>query len=177
MKIKRPNSSDYPAYYEPYVKLVSDDNVLRLMESQILAMQAFLSEIPEDKEDWTYEEGKWTLKEVIGHVIDTERIMAYRALRFARNDKTELPGFDEKTYVQHGDFNKRSLYDLAHEFAVVREATLYLFRNLDEAALERKGTASGKEVSVRGLIFIVAGHAMHHINVIKSRYLTLIDSD
>lgn len=175
MKIKRPENSEYPEYFEPYIKLVKDENVIRFMEGQILSMQAFLSEIPEDKEDCTYAEGKWTLKEVLGHVIDTERIMSYRALRFARNDNTELPGFNDKNYVQHADFNKRTVYDLAHEFGLVRESNLALFRSLGEEALNRRGVADNKDISVRALIYVIAGHAMHHLNVIRSKYLIMLD--
>ncbi len=175
MKIKRPEAAEYPEYFNSYIGLIKGDDVVRLMESQILSMQAFLSEIPEDREDYTYEEGKWTLKEVLGHIIDTERVMSYRALRFARNDNTELPGFDEKMYVKYADFNKRSVYDLAHEFGLVRESNLALIRSFDEDALNRKGIANGKEVTVRALVYIIAGHTMHHMNVIRSRYLTLLD--
>lgn len=175
MKINRPASNEYPAYFDSYIKLVKDENVFRFMESQILSMQAFLSEIPEDKEDYTYAEGKWTLKEVLGHVIDTERIMACRALRFARNDSTDLPGFDEKTYVKYADFNKRTVYELAHEFGLVRESNLALFRSFSEEALLRTGTADSKQISVRALIYVIAGHSMHHLNVIRSRYLLMLD--
>jgi len=169
--MKRPQQNEYPSYYEPYISQVSGDSVLRALEGQILTMQNILSDIPDGKEDFTYAEGKWTLKEVIGHIIDTERIMAYRALRFARNDNTELPGFDQDTYVTAGNFNDRSLYDLAHEFGVVRESNIILFKSFDEAALNRKGTANGKEITVRSLVYIVAGHAVHHLNVIKQRYM------
>jgi hypothetical protein len=175
MKISRPDKSEYPEYFETYIKLVKDDNVFRFMESQILGMQAFLSEIPEDKEAFTYSEGKWTLKEVFGHVIDTERIMSYRALRFARNDKTPLAGFDEKEYVKHSNFNDRSIYELAHEFGLVREANLAMFKSFDEAALSRKGIANDNELSVKALIYVIAGHTMHHMNVIRSKYLVLLD--
>jgi hypothetical protein len=169
--MKRPQPTDYPAYYESYISQVKGDNVLRALEDQILMMQNILSDIPEEKEDFTYAEGKWTLKEVIGHIIDTERIMAYRALRFSRNDSTELPGFDQDTYVSAADFNKRSLYDLAHEFGVVRESNIILFKSFDEEALNRKGIANGKEITVRALVYIVAGHAVHHLNVLRQKYL------
>lgn len=167
----RPQKNEYPAYYESYIAQVKSDNVIRVLEDQILTMQNILSDVPEEKEDFTYAEGKWTMKEVIGHVIDTERIFAYRALRIARNDKTPLPGFDQDTYVPNGNFNKRSLYDLAHEFGVVRESNIILFKSFDEEILSRTGIANEKEISVRALLFIVAGHAIHHLNVIKQRYL------
>jgi hypothetical protein len=170
MTISPPEKTEYAPYYESYIGHVKGD-VIRMLGDQILIMQNILSDIPEEKEDFTYAEGKWTLKEVIGHIIDTERIMACRALRIARNDSTPLPGFDQDTYVSNGDFNKRTLYDLAHEFGVVRESNIILFKSFDEAALKRKGIANEKEISVRALISIIAGHTIHHLNVIKSKYL------
>lgn len=175
MNMKKPEAHEYPEYFKSYIDLVKDEDVFRALESQILAMQAFLSEIPEDKENYTYAEGKWTLKEVIGHILDTERIFAYRALRFARNDKTELPGFDEQDYVLNSNARNSSLYELAHGFGLLRETNLFLFRSFTNEMLDRKGVANGKEVSVRALIYIVAGHAMHHINVIRRKYLLAIE--
>lgn len=169
--MNRPAKNEYPAYYQAYIDLIKGDNIIRSLEEQILTMQNILSEIPEEKENFTYAEGKWTMKEVIGHVIDTERIFAYRALRFARQDKTELPGFDENAYVPAGHFSKRTLYDLAHEFGRVRESNLIMLRNFDEKAWASSGIASGKEISVRAIAYIMAGHAVHHMNVIRSRYV------
>lgn len=173
--ISKPQPTDYPDYFENYINLVKPNNVLKTLQDQVLSMQAFLSAIPEDKEDFSYADGKWTLKEVVGHIIDTERIMGYRALRFARGDYRELAGFDEKSYIQNSNFNNRTLYDLAHEFAVVRESNIILIRNLPEECLDNKGTANGKEISVRSLIYVIAGHAMHHLNVIKTRYLLVAE--
>jgi hypothetical protein len=167
----RPKPSEYPSYYEPYISLVKDDNVLRVLEDQVLSVQAVLSEVPEEREDFTYADGKWTLKEVMGHIIDSERIFAYRVLRIARNDKTPLPGYEQDDYVPNGNFNKRTLYDLGHEFGIVRESNLILFKNLGETAWSRTGIANEKEISVRALIYIIAGHAIHHVNVIRQKYL------
>src|SRR4051812_48598306 len=126
--MKRPDETEYPDQYKRYIDLVKGDNVVKTLQNQVIAMQAFLSEIPEDKEDYAYEPGKWTVKEVIGHIIDTERIMSYRALRFARGDNRELLGFEQEAYVKNGNFNERSLYSLVHEFGVLRESNITLFK-------------------------------------------------
>lgn len=169
--MKRPEKSEYPSYYEPYISSVKGSSIIRVLEDQVLSVQALISGIPEDRENFAYAEGKWTLKEVMGHIIDTERIMAYRALRFARRDRTPLPGFDQDLYVPSGSFNKRTLYDLAHEFGVVRESNIILFKTFDEEILDQKGIANEKEITVRALLYIIAGHAIHHIRVINERYL------
>ncbi|MBA3705170.1 MAG: DinB family protein [Bacteroidetes bacterium] len=168
---RQPQSSEYPPYYAHYISLVKEDNILRVLKNQVIDIQALISGIPEDKENYAYAEGKWTIKEVLGHVIDTERIFGYRAMRMARKDKTMLPGFDENTFVENAQFNKRTLYDLAHEFAIVRESHLASFKHFDEIALNQIGNANGKEVSVRAILYMIAGHAAHHMDVIKTRYL------
>lgn len=169
--MSRPDLSEYPSYYGQYINLVKGDNILRTLQEQVLSMQNILSEVPEEKENFTYAEGKWTMKEVIGHVIDTERIFAYRALRFARQDKTELPGFDQDKYVPVGNFNIRTLYDLAHEFGNLRESNIIMFRHFDEKGWSSSGTANGQEISVRSLAYVIAGHALHHMNVVKTKYI------
>jgi hypothetical protein len=123
-----------------------------------------------EKADFAYAPGKWSVKEVIGHMGDVERVMAYRALRFARNDATPLPGFDENTYVPAAIFGRRNIDDLVDELEVIREATTQLLRHLDEAALARRGVANGAEVSVRALAYIIAGHERHHLRVLRERY-------
>jgi uncharacterized damage-inducible protein DinB len=169
--MKHPEKSEYPEYHEQYIRLIPGENVVRALESQMLELQALVSDLPSDKEDYAYAPGKWTIKEVIGHLIDCERIFGYRILRAARGDQQSLPGFDEKTYVPAGKFNKRTFYDLAHEFSVLREANIILFKSLDEEALSRTGAADGNDMSVRAQIFSVAGHSAHHVRTIKSRYL------
>ena len=171
MIMKRPESSEHPAYYTHYISLVKGDNVLKQLENQVIDIQAIISEIPEEKENFAYAPGKWTIKEVLGHIIDTERIMAYRALRFARKDQTHLSGFDENEYVVNSNYNNRTLYDIAHEFAIVRESNLALFKHFDEETLSQQGTANNNEASVRAILFMIAGHANHHLNVIKTKYL------
>ena len=169
--MKRPLPSEYPAYYQKYIDLIASDDILKVLDAQIIQMLELISRISEEKENYRYAEGKWTPKEVLGHIIDTERIMAYRALRFARKDKTPLSGFDENNYVEHANFDKISIYDLAHSFGVVRESNIALFKHFDESALNQIGNANGNDVSVRAMLFMIAGHTAHHINIIKAKYL------
>jgi len=169
--MKHPEKNEYPEYFEQYIKLIPGENVIRALESQMLELQALVSDLPSEKEDYSYEPGKWTIKEVIGHLIDCERVFGYRVLRFARGDSQALAGFNEKLYVPAGKFNKRSFYDLAHEFSVLREANIILCKNLGEEELSKRGTADNLEMTARALIFSIAGHSAHHVRTIKSRYL------
>ncbi len=169
--MKRPLPNEYPSFYKNYVDNVVTDNIIKELRDQVIDIQAIISEIPEDKEDFAYAPGKWTIKEIIGHIIDTERVLGYRAMRFARKDKTALPGYDENFYVANANFKKQTLYGLGHEFAIVREANLALFKVWDEEALSQMGVANNLDVSVRALLFMIAGHATHHMNVIKEKYL------
>ena len=169
--MKRPESNEYPSFYKNYVDNVKTNNIIKELRDQVLDIQAIISTIPEEKEDYVYAEGKWTIKEIIGHIIDTERVLGYRAMRFARKDKTPLPGYDENHYVANANFKKQTLYGLGHEFAIVREANLALFKVWDEEALSQIGVANNLDVSVRALLFMIAGHATHHMNVIKVKYL------
>jgi uncharacterized damage-inducible protein DinB len=169
--MKRPLPSEYPSFYKHYVDNVKTNNIIKELRDQVIDIQAIISEIPEEKEEFLYAPGKWTIKEIIGHIIDTERVLGYRAMRFARKDKTPLPGYDEDHYVANGNFNKQTLYSLGHEFAIVREANLALFKTWDEEALSQVGVANGLDVTVRSLLFMIAGHATHHMGVIKEKYL------
>lgn len=166
----RPTADEYNPYYGPYIAGVADD-VLNELQQQAEQFPAFIQGIPIAKENYAYAPGKWTIKELIGHIIDTERIMAYRALRFARNDDQNLPGFDENEYVKHSHYSERSLESLAEEFTLVRKANLFLFESFNEEELVRRGLANNNEVSVRALVFIIAGHLNHHQQVLKERYL------
>jgi uncharacterized damage-inducible protein DinB len=171
MPIDRPKENEVPAHYQNYVNLVKNNDVIKVLKDQVLDIQAVISEIPVEKENYAYAEGKWTIKQVLGHIIDTERVFGYRAMRFARKDKTPLPGFDENDFVAHSNFNERTLYELGHEFAIVREANLAMFRTFGTEELNQIGIANGVEVSVKAIMFLIAGHATHHVNVIKSKYL------
>ena len=169
--IARPHTSEYAAYYETYVSLVPDGDIVGTFERQLEETLSLIREIPETRGEFRYAEGKWTIKELIGHIIDCERVFAYRALRFGRGDSTPLSGFEQDDFVRGADFNKRSLENLADEYELVRRSTIALFGSLEADAWDRRGTANDSEVSVRGLAFIVAGHERHHLGVLKSRYL------
>jgi len=168
--IPRPVAPEYAPYYGRYIDKVPDGDLLRTLEDQGRETQAVLAGLSEAKALHRYAPGKWSVKEVIGHVTDTERVFSYRALRFARGDATALPGFDENAWVPAGSFDARSLADLAAELDAVRRATLALFRGLDAAALARRGTASDNAVSVRAIAWIIAGHERHHVALLHERY-------
>lgn len=168
--MKRPQPDEYNSFYATYIDKVGDD-VLAELRDQLVSAVSFLTEIPADKTDRPYAEGKWTLKELLGHMIDTERIMAYRLLRFARNDSTVLPGYEQNDYIDNAHFNQQDFGCLVEEFAAVRKANLYLFESLTEDELNRRGEANKSPLSVRALLFILAGHLKHHIIVIKEKYL------
>ena len=170
--IDRPAATEYAPYYERYISRVPDGDLIELLERQLEDTLALLRAVPEERADARYAPGKWSIKEVVGHLSDTERVFAYRALRIARNDPTPLPGFDQDEYVRHGGFDARTLADLAAEFSAVRRATMDVFRYLDRDALSRRGVANGAEVSVRALAYIIAGHERHHGEVLRTRYLT-----
>ncbi|WP_262248653.1 DinB family protein [Parapedobacter soli] len=163
-------SDEYPAVYAPYIETVTGD-VVELLREQIASFPEFLSNIPPGKSEFAYAEGKWTIKEVVGHIIDTERVMAYRALRFGRNDTKELIGFEQEDFVANARFNERSLASFADEFVLVRKSNLELFKHFNDHELARKGIASGRLTSVRAFMYIIAGHLNHHKNIIRERYL------
>jgi hypothetical protein len=168
--MNRPQANEYPAYYQGYIDAVGDDIIAEL-ENEIVALPAFLRGIPVDKHSYAYAEGKWNIIEVIGHIIDTERIMACRLLRIARNDQTPLPGFDENNYVNNAHFEKRTMESLAAEFADTRRSNMHLIHSLSEEEINRVGISNNKQISARALIFILAGHSIHHCRIIRERYL------
>lgn len=171
MTSKRPATTEYATYYERYVSLVPEGDILDTLRRQLESTLELLRGIDEEKSDSRYAEGKWSIKELVGHVTDGERIFGYRALRFARGDETPLPGFEQDDYVSNGNFADYSLSELAAEFELVRLANLSLFRHLDEAAWERSGEASENLVSVRALAYLLAGHEAHHMRILRERYL------
>lgn len=167
----RPAPTEYNAYYQPYVSEVPEGNLLDHLAEQQTSTARFLAGIPEAKAGYRYAAGKWSVKEVIGHISDAERVFSYRALRVARADATPLPGFDENAWVPAAGFDRRTLADIAAEFHAVRSATLALFRSLDAEAWTRIGTASNYPISARALGWIIAGHERHHLRVLHERYL------
>jgi len=169
--IPRPEPSEYLAYYETYISKVPKGNLLNVLEDQRRETQQLLAGLQEAKALHRYAPGKWSIKEVLGHLTDSERVFCYRALAFGRADENPLPGFDEKAWVPAGRFDARPLQDLAAEFDAVRRATIALFSGLDAEALARQGTANNNAISVRALAWIIAGHERHHLTVLRERYL------
>jgi hypothetical protein len=166
----RPAKNEYDSYYHRYISLVPDEDVLIALDQQLAETLILLRSLSEQHGSFRYEPQKWSVKEVLGHMIDTERIMAYRALRIARNDGTPIEGFEQDHYVKNGGFESRSVSNLAREFEQVRRTTISLFRNLEPDAWERRGIANNVEVSVRALAYIIAGHELHHKNGLKEKY-------
>ncbi|MGH9972236.1 MAG: DinB family protein [Pyrinomonadaceae bacterium] len=167
----KPESTEYLPYYGRYISLVSEGDILTVLSKQAEETLALLGSIPESRADFRYAPDKWSIKELLGHVIDTERIFAYRALRFARNDQTPLPGYEQDDYVRNASFDGYPLAELAAEFQIVRESSLSLFKHLDKGAWVRQGKANDSDVSVRALAYIIAGHELHHRDILRSRYL------
>jgi hypothetical protein len=167
----RPAPDEHAPYYARYIDLVPDGDIADTLQHQVVDTAAFLRSIPPHLHGHRYAEGKWSVKEVVGHMADAERIFAYRALRFARADQTPLSGFDENHYVPAGDFDARELGSLVDEWVHVRHATLALLRSLDPAAMLRRGKANDQEISVRALAFVMAGHVDHHASILRERYL------
>ena len=171
MLIDRPDSSEHAPYFEKYIALVPDGDIVEIVASQIEDTARLLSGVGEAKALYRYAPGKWSLKEVVGHLADTERVLSYRALRFSRNDQTPLAGFDENVFVAHASFDARPLADLVEEFRRVRQATVALFCRMTPEMAARRGVANQNEVTVRALAYIIAGHERHHVAIIKDRYL------
>ncbi len=168
----KPDTTEYLPYYGKYVSLVPDGDILTVLDKQMEETAGLLNSIPESRATFRYAPGKWSIKELVGHVIDAERIFAYRALRFARNDKTPLPGYEQDDYVSNASFDSCTLADLASELKSVRQSNILLFKHLDEDAWMRRGLANDSEASVRALAHIIAGHELHHREILRSRYLS-----
>jgi uncharacterized damage-inducible protein DinB len=166
-----PENDEYPGYYEPFIRLSSPVEVVRVLEETGEEVSAFIRSIPNEFAAHRYAEGEWDLRQILVHIIDTERIYAYRALRVARKDETELPGFDENRYAANCNSDQRSLEEILDEFQLVRKSTIALFRQFDQETLLLKGIANEKKMTVRAIGHIIAGHALHHCNIIRERYL------
>lgn len=170
----RPAPGEYASFYEKYVSLVTGDDILGALESQRLQTAQLLAPRSEREGNFRYAPDKWSVKEVIGHLSDSERIFTYRALRIARGDATPLSSFEQNDYVRAGSFGDRTLAGLAEEFSAVRAASLALFRSLADAAWMRSGTANNNPVTVRALAYITAGHELHHRRILEERYFPAI---
>ena len=167
----KPAPTEHAPEFSKYVTLVAEGDIIQTLERQIENSLSLLRTIPSDKANFRYAPEKWSVKELLGHLIDSERIFSYRALRFARNDQTPLPGYEQNDYVRNADFDNRDLGEMAEEFATVRRATVQLFRPLNETEWMRRGKANENDVSVRALAYIIAGHELHHMEVLRTRYL------
>jgi hypothetical protein len=167
----RPAASEYLPYYERYIGLVPEGDVVATLVNQMIETQALLRALPASVATYRYAPDKWSVNELVGHMIDSERIFTSRALRFARNDPAPMPSFDQDDYVRNATFDSYPLADVASELEAVRQATIFLFRHMDEQAWSRKGVANNAEVSVRALAYIVAGHELHHREILSARYL------
>jgi len=169
--LTRPSSSEHAPYYSRYIDLVPEGDILQILEVQGETTLRYLSSVTEEKAMFRYAPGKWSLKEVVGHVIDTERVFAFRAFAFSRNDRNPLPGMEQEDYAHGANYEQRPLRDILDEFREVRRSNLRLFRSFNDEMLMRKGIASGYEFSVRCLPYIIAGHELHHVEILRERYL------
>ena len=167
----RPDVGDYAPYYERYIKLIEGDDILKILNDQSKKTQDVLNSFSEHKGNFRYAEGKWTVKEVVGHLLDTERVFAYRALCIARGEKKSLPGFDQDDYVKDGNFNRRDLFELNYEFRLLRESNLLLFRSFSEEMLKKRGFANETSVTVLAILFMIAGHEKHHMKILREKYI------
>ena len=168
--MSKPDLTRIPPFYHGYVNLVQIHDLPSAFEKHQTDLAGVLMKIPEEKWDYRYAEGKWSIKELVLHVIDTERIFAYRALRFSRNDRTELPGFEENLFVEHSEAGRRTKASLLDELATVQKSTAQLIGSFSETQLQRSGISNGAQVYVEGLAFITIGHVLHHKNVLMERY-------
>jgi len=171
MKPSALKEGDYNPYYKTYIDKLGDSELVPTLEKQLKNFPNFIASIPEEKLHFAYGEGKWTILESLQHIIDTERVFQYRALRFSRNDQTPLPGFDQDDFVPESYANDKSIEAIIEEYKTVRASTISLLSALDEAVLKRVGTASNSPMSVAAIGFIICGHQRHHRDIIRERYL------
>jgi uncharacterized damage-inducible protein DinB len=171
-QIAKPKDGEFPPYAKMYIRLLPDDGLLlKHLKDNFIETKDLVLSLNEEKLNYRYAENKWTIKETLVHIIDDERIYAYRALCFARNDKTELPGFEQEHYALYSNANARSIENILEEYVAVRDATITLFNGLPDDCFLRMGTANNNKATVRALAYHIAGHELHHINLIKEKYL------
>lgn len=167
----KPETDEYAPYYGKYISLIDNDDILAALEQQLYVTLAILHGLSEEQGNSRYEPGKWSIKELLGHINDAERIFGYRALRIARGDQTPLPGFEQDDYIAGANFDACTLADLTTEFELIRRSNLAMFKQFGDEAWVRRGTASDNTISVRALAYIIAGHEAHHLNILRTRYL------
>jgi uncharacterized damage-inducible protein DinB len=171
MKILRPAKDDYPEYYDKYISKVISQDPLRELKRSKQQMLNMMRRLSRKQLAYRYEEGKWTIKEILVHIMDGERVFSYRALTFARQDQTELPGFDEKSWAPNSKATARKTRSILKEYSALRDSTIALFDNMDKEMLNSTGTANGNKISVRSLVYVIAGHEIHHMGVIRDKYI------
>ena len=171
MKVSDLNSSEYHSYYQPYITAIGDVAIIDALRDGMAFISSFIDKIPEGKLGYSYAEGKWSIAEILVHLMDAERVFQYRALRFARNDRTELQGFDQDIYVPESAANTRSKKSIVEEYLAIRKSSLALFASFGEEELRRIGKANGTPMSVRALGSVICGHQAHHFRIIEERYL------
>ncbi len=169
--MNRPEKNEYAAFYESYVSLVEETDIVSALEKNLDELQSLFADVSEEKGSYAYAKGKWSIREVLGHLIDGERVFSYRALRISRDDQTPLAGFEQNSYVANSNFNRAKLADLIEEFSLLRSSNILFFKNLSDEAWFRIGTASEATISVRALAYIIVGHVRHHANILRERYL------
>lgn len=165
------NENEYAPFYKNYITIVGNVNLLEILNSSLDELTETVKNLPEEKLLFRYDTNKWTIKELLQHIIDAERVLSYRALRFSRNDATALHGFDEDWYVNNSNGNERDFNDLLNEFTLIRKSSISLFKSLTNEMLAMYGSSNGSDMTVRALGFIIAGHQMHHLKIIKEKYL------
>lgn len=166
----RPAANDYPQYFQTYVSRVPEEDVFAALEPQVSLIVSLAARVPAERETFAYAPGKWSVREMLGHIDDAERVFAYRALTFSRYDAVSLPGFDEVTWTPHGHFATVPLRELAEEFACLRRANLQMLRRLDDAQWRAGGKGDDKPITVRALAYVMAGHVRHHLAILRDRY-------
>ncbi len=169
--MSRPDLNRIPEWYHNYIHSTEGDDLLQLLTDQLEEFSGFLKDIPNEKRDHRYAPGKWTIRDLVQHILDAERIFAYRALRFARKDATPIPGFNENDYAENAKAGSREWNEMIGEFKLTRGSNIILFRSFDEEQLEASGISGGNSIYVRALGFILVGHINHHVRIIKERYL------
>lgn len=170
-KITAIATHDFAKYFNNYINLVTEENVIKSLKYSYKEVKNLMKSLNEEQGNFSYAKNKWTIKELLVHVMDTERIFCERALRFARKDKTELPGFDHDVFVLNSNANQRTLKDILKEYKTIRKSTLALFKNFTPEMLEQGGVANGNKLTVHTIGFVISGHELHHLNVLKAKYL------
>lgn len=171
----RPDISEYPEYCRSYIEMVPEGSILDILNVKKEMVHKLFSGMTDEQADFRYEHGKWSLKEVLGHITDTERILAYRLLRISRGDRTPLPGYSEDDYVREAGFRLRTISSLLEDYQIVRSSTISMIKGIPFTCWEREGTANGYNITARAIPYMIAGHELHHLKIMKEKYLSQIN--